>query len=51
MIVNANSILRNVIQIKNRIKNHVNVNVKVSISAKNIIVEILAHAFVSIVNT
>ena len=40
----------NLIQIKNGIIKHVNVNVKVIISAKNIIVGILVHVFVRIVS-
>ena len=46
MIVNAISIVQHVIQIKNRIIKHANVNVKIMISAKKIIVRILAHIFV-----
>ena len=38
-IVNANSIVQHVVQIKNGIINHVNVNVKIIVSAKSIIVE------------
>ena len=38
MIVNANSIVQYVIQNKNGIKKHVNVNVKIVVSAKKIIV-------------
>ena len=48
MIVNANSIVQHVIQIKNEIIKHVNVNVKVIIIAKKIIPRILAHVFVRI---
>ena len=51
MIVNANSIVQYVIQIKNEITKHVNVHVKVIVSAKKIIVGILAHVFVRIVST
>ena len=40
----------NLIQIKNGIIKHVNVNVKIIISAKNIIVGILVHVFVRIVS-
>ena len=39
---NANSIVQHVIQIKNGINKHVNVSVKLMVSAKNIIVGILA---------
>ena len=46
MIVNANSIVQHVIQIKNGIIKHVNVNVKIIVSAKEIIVGILAHVLV-----
>ena len=50
MIVNANSIVQYVIQIKNGIIKHVNVNIKIIISAKKIIAGILAHVFVRIAN-
>ena len=50
MIVNANSIVQHVIKIKNEIIKHVNVNVKIIISAKRIIVGLLAHVFVRIAN-
>ena len=46
MIVNENSIVQHAIQIKNGIMKHVNVNVKIIVSAKKIIVGILAHTFV-----
>ena len=49
-ILNANSIVQLVIQIKNGIMNHVNVNVKIIISTKTIIVGILAHVSVRIVS-
>ena len=49
-IVNGNSIVQNVVQIKNGIIKHVNVDVKTNISAKKIIVGILAHVFMSIVS-
>ena len=50
MIVNGNWIVHYVIQIKNVIiiKKHINVNVKIIINVKNIIVGILAHVFVRI---
>ena len=51
MIVNANSTLQHVIQIKNEMIKHVNVNEKITISAKKIIVGVLAHAFLTIVST
>ena len=44
VIVNANLIVQHVIQIKNGVTKHVNVN------AKKIIVEIQVHVFVRIVN-
>ena len=47
MIVNAYSIVQHVIQNKNGIIKHVNVNVKIIVSAKKIIGGILAHIFVS----
>ena len=50
MIVNANSIVQHVIQIKNGIIKHLNVNVKIIMSAKKIIVGILANVFVRIVS-
>ena len=50
VIVNANSIVRHIIKIKNGIIKYVNVNVKIIISAKKIIVEILAQVFVRIVS-
>ena len=46
VIINANSIVEHLIQIKNRVIKHVNVNVKIAISAKKIIVGILGDAFV-----
>ena len=48
-IVNANSIVRHVIGNKNEIIKHVNMNVKIMLSAKKIIVGILAHIFIRIV--
>ena len=50
IIVNANSTAQHVVQIKNGIIKHANVNVKIIISAKNIIVGVLAHVFVRIVS-
>ena len=50
VIVNANTIVQHVIQIKTGIIKHVNVNVKIIVSTKKIIVGILAHVFVRIVN-
>ena len=46
MILNANSIVQHVIQIKNGIIKHANVNVKIIISVKKIPDGILAHIFV-----
>ena len=43
VILNANLTVQNVIQINNRIIKHVNVNVKYILSAKKIIVGILAY--------
>ena len=48
VIVNANSIVQHVTQIKNGMIIHVNLNVKIIVHAKNIIVGILAHVFVKI---
>ena len=48
LIVNANSIVQYVIQIKNGITKHGNVNVKIIASAKNIIIGILAHVSVKV---
>ena len=50
VIVNANSMVQYVIQIKNRIIKHVSVNVKIIILAKKIIVGILPHVFVRTVS-
>ena len=50
VIVNANSIVQDLIQNKNRMINHVNVNVTIIVSAKKIIIWILAHAFVGVAN-
>ena len=48
VIVDANSIVQHLIKIKNGITKGVNVNVKIIISVKMIIVGILAHVFVRI---
>ena len=50
MTVNANSIVQHVIQIKNGINKHDNVSVKLIVSAKNIIVGILAYVCDKIIN-
>ena len=49
VIVSTNWIVKHVVQIKNGILKHVNVNIKINVSAKKIIVGILAHVFVRIV--
>ena len=48
VIVYETSILQHVIQIKNGIIKHVNMNVKIIVSAKNTTAGILAHVFVRI---
>ena len=48
MVVNTNSIVQHVIQIKNGIIKYLNVNVKISHMQKKVIVGILAHVFVRI---
>ena len=48
LMVSVNSIIKNVIQIKNRIMKDVNVSVKIIVHAKKIIVGILANIFVRI---
>ena len=48
VVLNANSIVQHVTQIKNGIIEHVNVNVNVIVSAKKIIVGILAHELLRI---
>ena len=48
MIVNLNSLVQHVIQIKNGIIKHVTVDVKLILSAKKIVVGILAYVFVRI---
>ena len=48
VIVNVNSIVQHVIQIKNGITKHVNVNIKIIIKAKKIIAGIPAHVLVRI---
>ena len=50
VIVNANSIVEHVIQIKKGIIKHVNVNVKIIVLLKKIIVVILAQVFARIVS-
>ena len=50
MIINANSIVQNVIQIKNGTTKHVSMSGKFIVSAKKIIVRILVHIFARIVS-
>ena len=50
MIVNANSIVEHVIQIKNKIIKHVSVNVKIIIHAKEFTVGILAQILVRMIS-
>ena len=50
VIVNANSIVQEVIQNKNGKIKHVNVNLKIILSAKKIIFGILPHVFLKIVS-
>ena len=50
VILNGNSIVQHIIQIKNGILINVNVSLKSVISAKKIIAGILAHVFVTIVS-
>ena len=50
VIVNVNSVVQYVIQIKNRMIKHVSVNVKIIVCAKKCIVGSLAHVFVRIVS-
>ena len=46
MIENVNSIVKHVTQIKNVIMKHVNVSVKIIVTAKRFIVGILSYVFV-----
>ena len=50
MIVNGNSIVQHVIQIKNWIKKHVNISVKIIATGKMIIVSIVAHVFMRMIS-
>ena len=50
MIVNVNSVVQHVIQVKNGITKHANVNARIIISMKKIIVGILAHVHERIVS-
>ena len=50
VIVNPTAIVPHVIQIKNEIIKHVNVNVKIILHVKKIIVGTLAHVFFRIVS-
>ena len=51
VILNANTIVQHVIQIKNGIINYINVNIKIIVHAKKIIAGMLAHVFVSMIST
>ena len=51
VILNANSIVQYVVQMKKEIIKNVNVNVKIIVDAKNVIFGILAQVFVRIVST
>ena len=51
VIVNANLIIQLAHQIKNGIKKLVNVNVRIAVHAKKILVGIVAHRFVRIAST
>ena len=46
----SNSMVQHVIKNKNGIAKHVNVNVKIIVNAKKVIVAILGHVFVRIVS-
>ena len=48
VIANANSIVQHLIKNKNGIVEQVNAYLKITVSAKKIILEILAHVFVRI---
>ena len=50
VMVKANSIVQHVIQIKNGIIKHVNMNVKIIVSSKKVIAGIPASVFVRIVS-
>ena len=50
MVVNTNSTVQHVIQIKSGKIRHVNVNVKIIISTEKIIAGTLAHALLRIAN-
>ena len=50
MILNANSIVQHIFQMKNEIIKHVNVTVKIIVNAKKIIVGILAHVLAEMVS-
>ena len=50
VLVNANSIVQHIIQIKNGIIKHANVNVKIIITTKRVIVGILALLFLRLVS-
>ena len=48
VVANANSIVQHLIKNKNGIVEHVNANLKITVSAKKIILGILAYVFVRI---
>ena len=50
VIVNESLMLKHVIHIKKGVMKHVNVSVKIILSAKMITIKILAHVFVKMVN-
>ena len=51
VILNANSIVQYVVQMKKGIIKNVNVNIKIIVDAKNVIFGILAQVFVRTVST
>ena len=50
MVVNANAIAQQVVEIKNWIMKHVDVSVKIIVDTKKIIVGIVEHAILRIVS-
>ena len=50
MVVNANAIVQQVVEIKNWIMKHVDVSVKIIVDTKKIIVGIVEHAILRIVS-
>ena len=49
MIINANPIVQHVIPIKDGIIKHVNVNVKINVTARKVTVWIVAHTLVRMI--